>query len=334
MARGLSVHAALLVVAAGASAYVWTRDKAAAATAASDVLVWPERPEDLQQIAFESNGHKVVLEAQSDAHGRWFQGTAETPPPALPDAGAPDAGPRNDATPKTSRFVSVSAAQKIASGLAPLKAFREIGRVDDARAKEFGFQETPATLVAKFGGRERRLFVGGPTPGGADRYVREAGSGYVYAVKGEVFRELDGGEPALVEHDPHGFEDADLGGAVIRAKGKTREALRRGPPGKRIWSDPASPDQADETLGNWFGKVDRLRAIEYVADAPAGSEPIVRIDYKVKGEAGDFLELVKGPGTTAGKPDYFMRTERTRSWTKVYGAPGEQVDQDVGSVVK
>ena len=48
----------------------------------------------------------------------------------------------------------------------------------------------------------------------------------------------------------------------------------------------------------------------------------------------DHLELVKGPPGSSGKPDYYLVTERTRLLTKVPVSIAEQVEQDVGAVVK
>ena len=49
-----------------------------------------------------------------------------------------------------------------------------------------------------------------------------------------------------------------------------------------------------------------------------------------------FLELVKVPGSTMGteKPVYYLRTERTRVFGKVVGTVAEQVEQDLGTIVK
>jgi hypothetical protein len=244
----------------------------------------------------------------------------------LADAGA--AAPT-----KTTPFVSVTAAQKVAEALAPFKALRQIGRIDGARAGEFGLKEPASTLVATIGGKEHRLAIGGPTPSGADRYVRDETSGYVYAAHGEFLRDLEAGETSLLERDLHDFQDPDIESLRVVAGGKTREVLRRGPPTKRIWADPGSPDKADETVSNWLSKVERLKPTEYVSDPPSPPERVLRIEYKVKGGDGLFLELAKTPGDGAHH-EYLIRSERTRLWTKAYAPWAEQVEQDLASVLK
>ena len=45
-----------------------------------------------------------------------------------------------------------------------------------------------------------------------------------------------------------------------------------------FWADEGAKETADETIGNWMSKVDRLRPTEYVLAAPDPRETVVRID--------------------------------------------------------
>jgi Domain of unknown function (DUF4340) len=326
MARGVWVHVGLLIVAGAASVYVWTRDPKASAAPLADVTIWRGRSEDVQRITFESAVRRISLESRTDAQGRWFFGTEQLVVAISPDAGTP-------AAPKTTSFASTTAGQKIAQALAPFKALREVGRVESARAGEFGFKEPAPSMTAVVAGKEHHLTMGGATPGGGDRYVRDDASGIVYAVKSDFVRDLESGEAALLERDVHDFQDADVASVRIVGGGKTREVLRRGPTTKRVWADPSSPESAEETVSNWLSKVDRLRPAEYAGDTPARSEPVMRLEYKIKGAEGVFLELAKVPATS-GKPDYFVRSEHTRLWAKVHQPWAEQVEQDLASVLK
>jgi hypothetical protein len=316
---------------------VWTRDKKPVVSA-GDVTVWSARSADVQRITFESKTKKVTLEARTDAQGRWFYGVSETSP-----ASAPDAGPAPP--PKVVNFVSVTQGNKVAEALAPFKALREVGKIGDDRLVEFGIKEPDGSLSVVIGGKDRRLTIGARTPGGGDRYVRDDGSNVVYVVKGDVTRDLESGDSALSEREPHGFKDVDLESVRVVARGKTRDVLRRGPESKRIWADPSAPEKADETVSNWISKVDRLRPVEYLGAQPSAPEPVVRIEYKAKGVSGAFLEIAKVPGSapppatpnqTASTPksDFIVRSERIRQWAKVNGTVGEQVELDLGSILK
>jgi Domain of unknown function (DUF4340) len=325
MRRQLWVHVGLLVIAGVASVYVWTRDTKATAATAGEVSVWSGRSDEVHRVTFESSVKRISLESRVDAQGRWFSGSTQWVTSTPGDAGAP--------APKATPFVSVTSAQKIADALAPFKALRQIGRIDSGRASEFGLKESTPTLVADVAGKEHRLAIGGPTPNGSDRYVRDESSGYVYAAKGDFVRDLEAGETSLLERDLHDFEDADIVSLRVVAGGKGREVLRRGPPTKRIWADPGSPDKADETISNWISKVDRLKPTEYVSDPQTPPDRVVRIEYNVRGKSGVFLELGKTPGE-GGHHEYLLRSERTRLWTKAYAPWAEQVEQDLASVLK
>ena len=325
MGRQLWVHVGLLIVAGVAAVYVWTRDTKATAATAGEVSVWSGRSDEVRRITFESSTRKISLESRVDAHGRWFSGSSQWGTSTAGDGGA--------SAPKATPFVSVTAAQKIADALGPFKALRQLGRIDGERASEFGLKEPSSTIIANVGAKEHRLAVGAPTPNGADRYVRDESSGNVYAAKGDFVRDLEAGEASLLERDLHDFLDPDIVSLRVVAGGKTREVLRRGPATKRIWADPASPDKADETISNWLTKVDRLKPTEYVSDPPTPPERVLRIEYNVKGGDGLFLELAKAPGE-GGHNEYFIRSERTRLWTKAYAPWAEQVEQDLASVLK
>jgi hypothetical protein len=334
MVRGVLTHVVLLVLALGTSVLVWTREKTPA-IGVGEVQIWNVRPVDVERIRFESKGKKVSLEARKDGQGRFFVGLIERSGMEPPDAAA--------APPKTVSFVSVEAGNKLTESLAPLRGLREVGRLGDDRLAEFGLKDPEGTLSVTIAGKERKLTLGARAPGGNFRYVRDEGSNTVYVVKDDFTRDLESGDAALSAREPHGWKDADIESARVLARGKSRDVLRRGPDSKRIWADPSDPNKPDETVANWFAKVDRLRPTEYLEKDPPAAELVVRLEYKAKGFEGAFLEMskVSGPAPppassppTAQKPDFIVRTERTRDWAKVNSLAGEQVEQDLGSILK
>lgn len=335
--RGFYVHLGLLLLAVVASVMVWTRDKKAAAQAQADVTVWSGRADDVQRILYEGKKKKVALEARQDKAGRWFVGTSEkeaSPPAPAGDAGAPPEG-EGESPGKTSTFLSVGGAVKLAEMLAPLKALRAIGPIGDDRAAEFGLDSPEGTLTLTMKGGERKLVFGGATPGGGDRYAQDPVKKEVYAIKGDIFRDLDQAETRLLERDLHEWRDVDVRRARVTAGDKARELTRSsGGDGKKFWADPANASQADETAGNWMTKLDRLRPTEYATAAPEPREVVARVDYAGDGGEMGFVELVKGPPGAGGKPEYYLVTERLRLHGKVPATLAEQVEQDLGSIVK
>lgn len=324
--RSSFVHAGLLVVAATFAVSVFSRDKSVKPEARTEVEVWRGRAADVEYAAYEAKGKKVTLEPRSDAQGKWYFGTIEKEPAAAADGGAPQ--------PKTTTaFVSTTAASKLLDALAPLEAVRGIGKVSGDREEEFGLKTPEGTLVVKVGGVEHELDIGGQAPGGADRYVRDPATGAVYAVKGDLVRDFEWADSRLLERDLHAWKENEIASATVLAGGKTRKLVRGGPGNRPFWADASAPDKNDETAGNWMQKLDRLRPSEYVDHAPEGRSTVVRVEYAGRSGALGWIEVVKVPNAS-GKNDYFVATERTRLYGKVVSSFAEQVESDVGSVVK
>ncbi|MEJ7731630.1 MAG: DUF4340 domain-containing protein [Polyangiaceae bacterium] len=339
--RSVFVHLGLLGAAAVLAVGVWTRDKAPKAMAQSEVTVWSGRPGDVTRIDYEGKTKKVALERKEDKQGAYLVGTVEKSAAPPKPAADPDAEPEEQpeappGAPTTTTVVSVGAGQKLLDALAPLKALRAIGKVPDDRAAEFGLGEPEGSLTVGYKSGPRKLVIGGPTPGGADRYVRDEASGEVYVLKGDVYRDLDSAEQRLVERDLHEWKEPEIAKAKISAGGKAREVVRGGSgDGKKFWADGASPGTNDETVGNWISKLDRLRPTEYVLAAPEGQESVVRVDYASSGNPSlGYVELVKVPAKDGGKAEWYVTSERLRAYGKVAANNAEQVEQDIGAVVK
>jgi Domain of unknown function (DUF4340) len=333
MKSGTLIHVGVLAASVAVAAVVWTRDKEPKALAAGDVAVWSGRSGDVEKVTYESKTRKVEVEAKKDATGRYFVGTLERDAAATPTTSGRDAGPPPTPAPKTTvGFVSVTAGEKLADALGALKALRALGKIGDDRAAEFGLADPEATVTVKVAGAEHKLSIGSATPGGGDRYAKEASSGEVYVLKGEPIRNLESADSLLLEHDLHEWKEPDVQKARVEAGGKGRDLVRGGADAKRFWADAASPDATDETLGNWMSKLDRLRPTDFAQTAPEGSQPVLRVDYTGKKPLG-WAEIVKVPSGT-DKPTYYLRTERTRLYGKVPTPLAEQVEQDLGTIVK
>jgi len=328
--RPVAVHAGLLVLAGAAAAYAWTKDKTPHSAQETNVTVWNVRPGDVQRVVHETKGRRVVLEARDEKKGeRWFYGTTEYTSLTPPGGNAPAQ------TPKSAVFPSVGPAGKLVEAFAPFKALRALGKIPDSRATEFGFDKRDVSLTFTIGGKERKLIIGGIAPGAGDTYVLDPSSNEAFVLKSEPLRDLESGETRLMEREQHSFKETDITSGKVTAGGKTRVLVRGGPEGKKFWADPGDKDKADETAGNWMQKVDHLRANDYVAKPPEGRTVIVRIDYD--GSSGNlgFFELAKTQSTEpALKSDYWILTEHTHLYGKLLPSTGEQVEQDLGSIVK
>ncbi len=343
--RALSGHLVALGVASAVALVVWTRKDPAATTQKGNVEVWGGSADSVERIVFEAENRSVRLERRKDSQGLWYVGSVDKSVevrPAKPpgDAGSADAAPADDAglplekKRESSTFVSVEQGKKLAESVAPLMAVRRLGKIEEARAEEFGFNKPEGTLKVTLGGRERTLVFGGTTPGGGDRYVRDD-SGEAFAISGSVAQSVLFAESRLIERNLHGYEADELAGAKIERGALSRE-LTRIEDKKDGWADSASPTTLDETAGNWMAKVDRLRILNFVEN-PGELGPDARVvKIELSGKGGrklGFLELYKAAGE-GGKPKFLVKTEHTRWYAEVIASAAEQVEQDLGSVVK
>jgi hypothetical protein len=326
--RSVAIHAGLLVLGGAAAAFAWSKDKTPRSAQESNVTVWNVRPSDVTKVVHETKGKKIELEARDEKKGeRWYYGKVEFTP--MPGTNTP---PVN----KPAVFASVGPATKVVEAFAPFKALRSLGKVPESRAAEFGFDKKETSLTFTISGKERKLIVGGIAPGAGDTYVLDPASNEAYVLKTDPLRDLEGGETRLLEREQHSFKETDITGAKVIAGGKTRAVVRGGPENKKFWADPTDKEKADETVGNWMQKVDHLRVNEFADKEPANKTVIVRIEYD--GGSGNlgFFELSKTPATDSSqlKGDYWILTEHTHLYGKLLPASGEQVEQDLGSIVK
>jgi hypothetical protein len=326
------VHVSLLVLGAGAAAFAFSKERTPQAAQETNVVVWNGRVSDLQRIVYQAKDKRIELEARDDKKSpRWYLGKGDynVTPPQNPDGGVVPP------VKKLSTFPSVTIATKIAEALVPLKAVRALGKIPDARLAEFGLEKRDTSLTVTLAGKEHKLLVGAVAPGGTDYYVLDPTNNEAYVAKADALRDLEGGDNRLLEREQHAFKDIDVRSAKVTAGGKTRELVRSGPDGKKFWADPTDKEKADETAGNWLAKIDRLRASEYAAQAPEGGTTVVRVDYAGGAGPMGFFELLKGGAVASGqKADYWIMTEHSHLWGKVYQTTAEQIETDLGSVVK
>jgi len=341
--RDLLYHLGLLGLAAVLAIAVWTKDEEAPKPELEQVEVWGGSPAHVQKIAFEGTSRKVRIEAKQDGQGAYYVTTVDkeesksTPPGHDPHDGhghAPKPPASGPAKKEHLVFVSVKQAEELVKQLAPLKAMRAVGKIDPKRAEEFGLDKPEGTIKVTIGGREHALVIGGATPGGVERYAKYLGNNEVFAVPGEIAQNLLFAESRLMEREMHGFKMEDVTRVRV-SKGQKARELTRVKEKTEGWADPAKPDKLDETAGNWMTKLGRLRVQEYV-EKPAKQlkpeEAVVRVDYYEGKKSIGFIELFKLPGEKGN--EFLARTEYGRWFVKVLTSNAEQVENDLGSVLK
>jgi hypothetical protein len=339
--RGLWVHAALFVLASGLGLHALTKEDADP-TKEHETELWQVAPESIKRLEFESKKKKVVLESESDAHGRFFVGTVDKEkfkPPKNPhqpkpetDAGAPPAEPEAPER-ETLRFVAAKDANELCDTLGKLSAKRSLGKLPEDRYEEFGFgADDEAHVRFDLGGKTREFIVGGKTPGGSDVYVRDAQSGQSYVIAGSVVRDLETADTSMMQRDLTAFDEDSVAKVVIAVGDGTRELVPV-PEQRQFWANPSDPTNKDETASNWMTKFNRLRVTKYV-EKPGETTPIATVEYFDKvGKSLGKVELVSETVAGQDKPRYLGRSDETRWYGEVLASTAEQLSQDAPGII-
>jgi hypothetical protein len=334
--KSLVTHVALLLATGLMAFSVWSRDEKADKDKPDLVEIWSGSPEAVEAVSFENKQRKIRISPRKDELGRWYainvdkEQEVQHPHPPL-DGGAP---PPSASKRETSSFVGVKEAEELMQKLATLKAVRSLGKLEPARAADYGLDKPDGTLKVKIGGKEQVLTIGGQTPGGSERYAKYASSNEVFALEGDVVQSLSFADSRLMTRDMHAFADDEVKRVRISKGAKSRDLVRVTDKSS-AWADAANPSKADETAVNWMTKLDKVRTFQFVekpAAAPRPDQLAVRVDYYKGSKPLGFFELYKIPGEKAA--EYLARTEHTRWYVKVVSGSAEQLDQDLGAILK
>jgi len=330
--RRLVVHLVLLVAAAG-FAYVQSRpdDPLDVPLQPGEVDIWGGKPEDVSRVEYSDDRQVVVVERKEDDAGAYYAGRVKPAPAGATPAPSASASAKPPPRPvEAASFVSVKVAEALAKKLAPLRAKRSIGEIDPADAASFGLDEPSGKLVVDVAGVKHSFVLGATTPGATNRYVRYDKDNRVYVIDASVIRDMQGGAGRLAERQQHDWKTAEVSRVTVSSDPDRRELIRSGPEGRRFWADASQPEVNDETAGNWLTKVERLRPISYVDALPEGATKVVRIDYAGDDGKLGFLELHRVDGA---KPDYYITTEHVRQPALVAKATGDQVRDDLATLL-
>jgi uncharacterized protein DUF4340 len=338
--RGSFAHGTVLVVSLLFAWQTWTRPRAQPKTDAG-VALWEGRPADVGAIEYVGEKRSTKVERRTEGGEAYLWITTEREKPKSP--AAKDAAPAEGEETTSKAFVGGKSADKLVEDLASPRAARALGKLSAERLKDLGLADAKDTLTVTLRGQRRAFKLGAKVYGGSERYALDPASGEGFVLEGSSLRDLETGESSLMQRDLHAFSTEEAKSLLISAGKRTREVVRlAGSDRANEWADSATPDKKDEAVGNWMTKVGQLRALEYVSDeavlqtpagVPTAPEQVLRLD--LRGEGGKplgFLELHRVAGDK-DKPDYLVRTETTRVLVKVSQHLGEELEQDLATVL-
>ena len=277
---------------------------------------------DVDQVTWTSEPTDVTLEHRSDDKGDyiWVTVTERKPvvvpptPPSPPEAedaegsedaeesedaeGTENAEDAEDAAPPepeiettVSAFRGNNAAEGVFKDMAPLVALRSLSV--DADNDAFGFNEPSATIRVTSGGSETELTVGAETFGSRDKYVMVGDK--VYLVDDTKLRPLQYGKSRLLERNPQPIGESSATRITVQRGEDVRTFTQQNieDRAQAMWTLDGQPETEHPVAGAWFGKVFKLRAKSYVAEADIPANLTDIFSYTVSNDEREWTISVK-----------------------------------------
>jgi len=337
---GLILHLAALVIAAVCAYLVFSAGKEKTETGK---VILDVEPDQLTRLAFDT-GKKQVVAAAREGGGFTMTVTEQIHKPvAVPKD---DKGKKEDAEDKppaakmtTETTVDTYRAsqefEKTLARLLPLRAERDLGKVDDQKLSQFGMVEGGRTLIVEAQKQKVTYLIGSQTYGGATTYVMEQPEGEVYLISSTLIRSLDVRGTRYLERRLVGMEKNDVERVAVGTLTASREFLQQKREKKRnIWVPVDSPDVTNDLFTNWVERAFRLGAAEYLNQDPV---PPPKPEFKLLLFRGnrklDELQVASAEAE-AGKRDFFARSDFTGGWVKLRRQDAEAVVNDLASVLE
>ena len=335
---GLSLHLAALAVAGICAYFVFSAGKE---KAEKGKVILDVEPEQLERLAFDT-GKKQVVAVSRKGGGFTMTITEQTHKPVAKPKEKKDAGdaPEKDPVPKMVTETNVTSYrashefEKALERLLPLRAERDLGKVDEKKLSQFGMVEAGRTLIVEAKRQKVTYLIGSQTYGGATTYVLEQPDGPVYLISSTLMRSLDVRATRYLERRLVGVDKKDVERVAVGTLTANREFMQQKREKKRsAWVPTDSPDATNDLFTNWVDRVFRLGATEYLAEDPVPPpRPEFKLIYMRGSKKLDELELASAEAG-GGKRDFFARSTFTGGWVKLRRQDAEAVVSDLTTVL-
>ncbi|RKI61961.1 hypothetical protein D7X55_22660 [Corallococcus sp. AB049A] len=332
-ARDVAVQGVLAGVALVAAFFVWQREPS---RAPGEVTVEEGQASSLDRIRYDEETRFVeLLRDPQDRDTLWVRLGSK---PVKPGAGAgatdggvadggsivttdTDAGTPASPTPvpPPRELRGNDVALKLFSRLAPLRAQRDLGVLDDKKLDEIGLAKTERGLTLTLDGTPRTFRVATPASGWGPPYLQRTSDGHVFLLGPALLTDLEAAASRLVDRRLHTF-DVDGFDRVVITTGTTSRAFAASgkPPGAVQLSPENAPGTPDDFARNWHDRLWRLTPVELLGrgEAPPGPAPTpaFRVEYQRGGKAVGELSMAKTPDGS-----WYARTEFTPGWARMGG---------------
>lgn len=323
--RSVMAHSILALGSLLLAYLVWTDESPSHDV--DEVTIFECAPEDLDSVTLSLEDKDVTLELSRDEDDEldaWV--TLERHP--------------EDGEPSRQRFAASDAVDDLLEQLAPLRARRSLGTLDEEQTADVGLDEPSGSLTLRCGDRSEEFELGGRAYGSGDRYARRGET--VYLIGNERLQPIESAELRLMERRLHTFEWPEVAALEIDAFDRHERLLQRNrmDEASAQWVDADRPDTRNELYGNWLATYPRLRVQRYLEGEP-GSDleqedapdpvPVMRLTFE--DEEGEPLGRLELSRVDVSPPAYYARTETTRGWVRVPPSVAQSFEDDARPVL-
>ena len=332
MMKSAAGHGAFLLAALGLAAWVWSgADPESSATEKREVTLLDLKLSELSEVKATWPDGEATFTPPKTEGARWrVEHVSVTPPAPNVDAGPShgDAGTPTPEAKETRRvFPASKSAMRSLKALAPLKARRTLGHMDDAELSKMGLKDPERTLRLQTKSGAHLFQLGNKTFGGQTRYVLDE-RGEVHLVTESTLAGLMGAasklmERRLVDVDP---EDVVTLTVQIGERSAAFTHVNREQRSQRYFAPKGEKEKRSEEAANLLADLRMLRAKTYLnAKEVAQASPVGTFE----------ITLAEGPslkGALLERADGYAL--RVGAWVaELPPARGREVVEDMTTVL-
>jgi hypothetical protein len=333
--RGLLGNALFCALALGLAAWAW-RAPAPATGGRGDAVVLQCSAAELASLRYRAGAKTVDVAFSDEGQTGWIEVNQ-------PVANA--AAMAGQATPTEVRaFAASDRIARVVEAVAPLRALRSLGKLEEAKLALLGLVATPAkspdALTVVCAGKTASFAIGEATYGGKGRAVRDATSGEVFLVGEAALGDVRMADLRFMQRSLLPAASEKLEFATISALGGQRrlQHRKRHSAGQDDWIDTTAPETRNEMFGNWIAQLLHLRLIDYLPPnrtpgseltPPATSASVLKVVFE--GDAPATIEIHKASSATGAV--YYARSTATKGWVSVSRTTVEPILADLPALL-
>jgi hypothetical protein len=303
----------VLVVLLGTAYWSWTKEEKKVTT--EKVVMVSGQPADIELIRFTTKTQTVSV-SRRDLKGEayvWFEIASKT---------------------RTRGFVGNDKVDDLLKSFAPFSALRSLGPVEAEKLEAIKLKKPEKKLTLRIKGAEKVFQIGDRTYGSRDHDVKPTAGKEVYLVESKVLGDLEYPESRFMQRNLRKADMQEVNALEVTAGGKTRRFLHQNRLAKAeaYWATDTSPEQQNETVGNWVSKLDTLSVRTYPEDADVLKDAtlVLELAWIDPGDKkAETMALYRKKAEKGDAQDYFAVGTATKLPVEVTRSVAEQLERDL-----